>query len=113
MSAPLDRRLAKLHRRLDPQGRHLMAAVFVPGEGTVVARRVFLDFSQYPDGPNGGDEINIPEAGKNYGWPVITYGLDYSGARIGIGTAIAAAVIAVLPGEAAARTPPARALRSE
>ena len=35
----------------------------------------------------GGDEINIPEAGKNYGWPVITYGRDYSGAKIGIGTA--------------------------
>jgi glucose/arabinose dehydrogenase len=38
-------------------------------------------------GPMGGDEINQPAAGRNYGWPVITYGLDYSGARIGIGTA--------------------------
>lgn len=28
-------------------------------------------------GPYGGDEINRPEAGKNYGWPIITYGLDY------------------------------------
>jgi glucose/arabinose dehydrogenase len=28
----------------------------------------------------------VPEAGKNYGWPVITYGVDYSGAKIGIGT---------------------------
>ncbi|MFT4939323.1 MAG: glucose/arabinose dehydrogenase [Paraglaciecola sp.] len=33
-------------------------------------------------GPDGGDEINIIEAGKNYGWPVITYGRDYSGANI-------------------------------
>lgn len=37
-------------------------------------------------GARGGDEINRPESGKNYGWPVITYGVDYSGAKIGIGT---------------------------
>jgi aldose sugar dehydrogenase len=37
-------------------------------------------------GARGGDEINVPEAGKNYGWPVITYGRDYSGAKIGEGT---------------------------
>lgn len=30
-------------------------------------------------GPMGGDEINIPQAGRNYGWPVITHGIDYSG----------------------------------
>ncbi len=33
-------------------------------------------------GPRGGDEINIPQAGRNYGWPVIGYGIDYSGAKI-------------------------------
>ena len=36
-------------------------------------------------GPRGGDEVNIPQAGRNYGWPVITYGLDYSGGPIGEG----------------------------
>jgi aldose sugar dehydrogenase len=33
-------------------------------------------------GPRGGDEINVPLAGKNYGWPVIGYGIDYSGAKM-------------------------------
>lgn len=36
-------------------------------------------------GARGGDEVNIPEAGKNYGWPVISYGKHYSGAKIGEG----------------------------
>ncbi|MBX4908738.1 MULTISPECIES: PQQ-dependent sugar dehydrogenase [Rhizobium] len=38
-------------------------------------------------GARGGDEINRIEARKNYGWPIITYGRDYSGAEIGEGTA--------------------------
>lgn len=33
-------------------------------------------------GPRGGDEINIPAAGKNYGWPLATYGVNYSGLAI-------------------------------
>ena len=33
-------------------------------------------------GPRGGDEINIPEAGKNYGWPIATHGINYSGFAI-------------------------------
>ena len=40
--------------------------------------RVYL----HEHGPMGGDELNVLDPGKNYGWPVATYGLDYSGARI-------------------------------
>jgi glucose/arabinose dehydrogenase len=41
---------------------------------------------EHEHGARGGDEINIPLAGKNYGWPVITWGIDYNGSKIGIGT---------------------------
>ena len=36
-------------------------------------------------GPKGGDELNLPKAGRNYGWPRVTYGVDYSGRPIGEG----------------------------
>jgi glucose/arabinose dehydrogenase len=37
-------------------------------------------------GARGGDEVNRPEAGRNYGWPVISYGKNYDGSKIGEGT---------------------------
>jgi aldose sugar dehydrogenase len=43
-----------------------------------VTRRVWTS----EHGPMGGDELNIPDAGRNYGWPVITHGIDYSGSPV-------------------------------
>lgn len=38
-------------------------------------------------GPRGGDELNIARAGENYGWPVISYGVNYDGSPVGSGAA--------------------------
>ncbi|MGI4776653.1 MAG: PQQ-dependent sugar dehydrogenase [Janthinobacterium lividum] len=43
-------------------------------------------FWMHEHGAQGGDEINVPEAGRNYGWPVIGYGENYGGGKIGEGT---------------------------
>lgn len=58
--------------------RNLQAAALQPGTGQLWT---------VEHGARGGDELNHPEAGKNYGWPIITYGIDYSGEKIGEGTA--------------------------
>ena len=44
-------------------------------------------FWMHEHGPQGGDEINVPQAGRNHGWPVITYGENYGGGPIGEGIA--------------------------
>ncbi len=40
------------------------------------------DVYQHEHGPRGGDEVNLLKAGANYGWPAITYGMDYNGAYV-------------------------------
>ena len=57
--------------------RNMQGAALRPETGTLYV---------VEHGAQGGDELNHPEAGKNYGWPVITYGIDYSGAKIGEGS---------------------------
>jgi glucose/arabinose dehydrogenase len=53
--------------------RNAQGAAIHPATGT---------YWMHEHGPRGGDEINIPTPGKNYGWPVVGHGIDYSGARI-------------------------------
>ncbi len=58
--------------------RNIQGAALHPTSGELWA---------HEHGPQGGDEINIIRGGRNYGWPVITYGVNYGiGTRIGIGT---------------------------
>ena len=54
-------------------GHRNLQGLAIRGDGTVF---------EHEHGPKGGDELNIIEPGKNYGWPAITYGIDYSGAII-------------------------------
>jgi aldose sugar dehydrogenase len=57
-------------------GHRNVQGITVLGDGTVLT---------IEHGPQGGDELNKPEAGKNYGWPIITYGEEYGGGPIGAG----------------------------
>lgn len=49
-----------------------------PGTGTIWV---------HEHGPRGGDEVNIIKAGENYGWPILSYGINYSGTEFAEGTA--------------------------
>lgn len=58
--------------------RNIQGAAFDP---------VWEGLATVEHGARGGDEVNQPQAGRNYGWPVISYGVNYSGSKIGVGTA--------------------------
>jgi glucose/arabinose dehydrogenase len=57
--------------------RNVQGADFDPVSGNIIT---------VEHGARGGDEVNRSEGGKNYGWPVISYGVNYSGSAIGVGT---------------------------
>ena len=58
--------------------RNIQGLAFQPGTGLLWS---------HEHGPQGGDELNVMRPGVNYGWPVITYGVNYgSGTKIGEGT---------------------------
>ena len=57
--------------------RNVQGATLHPGNGALWT---------HEHGPEGGDEVNIDEAGRNYGWPLVSFGVDYgSGRKIGDG----------------------------
>ena len=58
--------------------RNVQAAAINPASGELWA---------IEHGPRGGDEINIPKAGANYGWPEVSFGVNYSGSPVGTGNA--------------------------
>ena len=97
----LDSHLGKVVR-IEPDGRVPADNPFVKTPGArpeiwSLGHRNMQGAALHPDscvlwthehGPEGGDEVNVDEAGRNYGWPVITYGVEYgSGAKIGEGNA--------------------------
>lgn len=98
-SQNLDEHLGKLVR-IDPDGSVPKDNPFVGRDGVrpeifSLGHRNMQGAALHPrtqrlwivdHGARGGDEINIPEPGKNYGWPIITFGRDYSGQKIGEGT---------------------------
>ncbi|MDX3978059.1 PQQ-dependent sugar dehydrogenase [Shinella sp.] len=93
----LDKGFGKVFR-IDPDGKALSDNPFVGTDGALPEiwsyghrnlQSATLDGQgrlwTVEHGPKGGDELNRPEAGKNYGWPKVTYGIEYSGGPVGEG----------------------------
>lgn len=95
---PADHAGSVLRVRPDGSPSPRTAAVAIPGAAPEVftwGHRNIQGLAIHPEtgaiwvhehGPRGGDEINILRGGANYGWPVVTFGREYSGPRIGAGT---------------------------
>jgi len=82
--------------RLDPEGGPARGNPQIPGGRPEIwswGHRNLQSAAIGPDGalwtvehgPRGGDELNRPQAGRNHGWPIITYGVEYSGQKVGEG----------------------------
>lgn len=82
--------------RIDPEGGPARGNPAIPGGRLEIwsyGHRNLQAAAMGPDGalwtvehgPRGGDELNRPQAGRNYGWPLVSYGVEYSGAAIGAG----------------------------
>ena len=79
--------------KMDYEGNHKIAkegwlsGIFSMGhrnpQGLIYIKE-FDEIWSHEHGPKGGDEINIVEMGNNYGWPIVTYGKEYWGGKIGV-----------------------------
>ena len=76
--SPFVKRAGARPEKFSLGNRNMQGAALHPGTG---------ELWTHEHGPQGGDEVNVIRAGRNYGWPVITYGVNYGiGTRIGEGT---------------------------
>lgn len=74
--------------KIDKSGRSIPESIYSYGHRN--PQGMFIDSQSniwiHEHGPRGGDELNLVQKGKNYGWPIITYGKEYWGPSIGEGT---------------------------
>lgn len=107
-----ERFVEETRQRAQTLDNHLGKVVRIRGDGTVPADNPFVDRAGalpeiwsyghrniqsaaiHPQtgrlwivehGPKGGDEVNVPEAGANYGWPIVSFGVHYDDTPVGIG----------------------------